>query len=35
MKMKKYKFYVQEIEFLGYRITMEGIKTDKVKIQAI
>ena len=33
--MKKYKFHIQETEFLGHRITIEGIETDKVKVQAI
>jgi hypothetical protein len=33
--MKKCEFYVQETEFLGHKITTEGIKTDKAKVQAI
>jgi hypothetical protein len=33
--MKKCKFHVQETEFLGHKITTEGIKTDKAKVQAI
>jgi hypothetical protein len=33
--MKKCEFHIQEIEFLGHKITMEGIKTDKAKVQAI
>jgi hypothetical protein len=33
--MKKCKFHVQETEFLGHKITMEGIKIDKAKVQAI
>jgi hypothetical protein len=31
-KIKKYKFYIQEIEFLGHKITIEGIKIDKAKV---
>jgi hypothetical protein len=33
--MKKYEFHVQEMEFLRHKITTEGIKTDKAKVQAI
>jgi hypothetical protein len=33
--MKKCKFHVQETEFLGHKITIEGIETDKAKVQVI
>jgi hypothetical protein len=33
--MKKCEFHIQETEFLGHKITTEGIETDKAKVQAI
>lgn len=35
LKLKKCEFHVQETDFLGHRITLEGIQTDKDKVQAI
>ncbi|KKA17469.1 Pol polyprotein, partial [Rasamsonia emersonii CBS 393.64] len=35
LKLKKCEFHVQETDFLGHRITTEGIQTDKNKVQAI
>lgn len=35
VKLKKCEFHVQETDFLGHRITQEGIQTEKEKVQAI
>jgi hypothetical protein len=35
VKLRKCEFHVQETDFLGHRITQEGIETDKTKVQAI
>jgi ribosome-interacting GTPase 1 len=35
LKLKKCKFHVQETEFLGYWISMEGIYMDQNKVKVI
>jgi len=35
LRLKKCEFHVQETDFLGHRITYEGIQTDYNKVQAI
>ncbi|EED18391.1 retrotransposon polyprotein, putative [Talaromyces stipitatus ATCC 10500] len=35
VKLKKCEFHVQETDFLGHRITQEGIQIEKEKVQAI
>ncbi|KAE8553813.1 hypothetical protein EYB25_002351 [Talaromyces marneffei] len=35
VKLRKCEFHVQETDFLGHRITQEGIQTKKEKVQAI
>ena len=35
LKLSKCEFHIQDTEFLGHHITMEGIHTDPAKIQAI
>lgn len=35
VKLKKCEFHVQETDFLGHRITQEGIQTDKEKVKAV
>jgi hypothetical protein len=35
LKLKKYEFYVQETEFLGYWISTKGIYMDQNKVKVI
>ena len=35
LKKSKYKFLMTEIEYLGHRITKEGLKPTQLKVQAI
>lgn len=35
IKPKKTKFYKQEVKFLGYIVSREGLKIDQKKIEAI
>ena len=35
LKPEKYKFYIKEVDFLGFIIGRNGIRIDLIKLQAI
>ena len=35
LKPEKYKFYIEEVDFLGFIIGRNGIRIDLIKLQAV